>query len=192
MTTKTNIQEQLELDLLTGRGFTYTLKLPVRRVKHSYLLGLIKRYERTTEERTMTISPPTLQTMINIADVGLRMHLDEERLKSEDMRYGEQWASVLGNAEKAAQAIAIATLGATAYKPSRLGYAYDMGEVDKLASDILVGMTPKMLWDVTVALQYACGIAGFVNSIRLLKANRPTDPGRIEEASEASTDRLGR
>ena len=180
-------QERAELNALIGKGVSFEVQ-DVEVTEQKYLWGMIRKKSLTPITRRFVVEEPTLGTLDRLSAEWVEMAMDEEALKGEDgMRQARMMAK--SQAIRCARVIAIAVLGSDYLvpKPSKgreVRYVEDNARLDELTDLFARKIKPSALYQLYVLIQAMCNLGDFVNSIRLMSADRTTKPTRIEESSE--------
>ena len=184
---KTLEQERSELNALIGRGVSFEVKDV--EIKHKkYLWGLVKKKTLVPITRKFVIEEPTLGTLDRLSAEWIEFAFDEEEIKADD---GMVKARTMANkhALRCAKVIAIAVLGSDCLMP-KIGkggvikYTEDTERLAELSSLFARAIKPSELYQLYVLINAMCNLGDFLNSIRLMSADRTTKPIRIEENSE--------
>lgn len=165
---KSNVErERGELDLLTGRGFGFSV-------------GAGKR------KRTFTIQEPTVWTLDCLSALSIDMEMDENLLKDEDGYLNESRKLIRKHAFRMARVIAVAVAGDTYSFFPAVRWArrlFHRARVNRLTRLFYHTLTPSKIKDLSVYILAISNMADFINSMRLLSGARTTLPtkGRIEK-----------
>lgn len=176
-------QERSELNTLINRGVSFDVQ-DVEVVYKRYLWGLIKRKRVAPTTRHFVIEEPTLGTLDRLSAEWVEMAIDEEAIKGAD---GMLQARIMTkkHALRCAKVIAIAVLGSD-YLVPRVGkggavkYTHDTARLDELTALFARSIKPSELYQLCVLINAMCNLGDFLNSIRLMSADRTTVPIRIE------------
>ena len=180
-------QERAELNALIGKGVSFEVQ-DVEVIERKYLWGMIRKKSITPITRKFVVEEPTLGTLDRLSSEWVEMAMDEEALKGED---GMRQARIMAKSQaiRCARVIAIAVLGSDYLipKPSKgreVRYVKDSAKLEELTDLFARRIKPSELYQLYVLIQAMCNLGDFVNSIRLMSADRTTKPTRIEESSE--------
>jgi len=157
--------ETAELGLLTGDGFGFSLVVQRPQPKR---WGIIPR-KKISERVEYRIAPPTLGTLLRIAREGVELF--DAVLDDDGDPFALSWLSVERNAERMCRVLALAILG-----PS----GTDRDAVAVLTEQLAEALSPRELFDLIQRLYLSCNLADFINSTRLVRAQRPTEGARVE------------
>lgn len=188
MKTQELVQERNELNALIGRGVSFEVE--DTEIKETpRLFGLFKKREVVSLKRTFTIEEPTLGTLDRLSSEWLEMELDERKLQGED-GLAQARKMTKRQALRCAKVIAIAVLGTDILIPKiRRGgiikYEEDTKRLEKLTDLFARTITPSELLRLYLLIGTMCNLGDFMNSIRLMSANRTTVPIQIEDDNEA-------
>lgn len=176
-------QERSELNTLINKGVTFEVQDCEVRTERVFLF--FRRRRVVPVKRTFKIDEPTLATLDRLSAEWIEFAIDEDAMKSED---GMQRAKTMvrEHAERCARIIAIAVLGSgyTVPKPGRNGtvrYVEDRAELNRLTRLFADTVKPSQLLQLCVLINAMSNLGDFMNSIRLMQADRSTMPVRIEE-----------
>lgn len=144
-------QEQKEIDLLLGNGFEIKLNI----------LG----FEKTYKSRKLSMG-----VMLELANIFIKMDFDEKALSSDDFqeRIASQYQSVVKNAEKVAQVVAVCV----AKNPIKQYF---------VKRAVMEQYTSKDIMDFAKKLLKESDYTNFITSIALMNGNRPTKAAQIEK-----------
>lgn len=180
-------KERSELNALIGRGVSFEVKDVEVRYK-KYLFGLFKKKAIVPVTRNFVIEEPTLGTLDRLSSEWVEMAIDEEAIKGAD---GMLQARIMTkkHALRCARVIALAVLGSDylipkACKGGVVRYEEDIKRLEELTRLFARQIKPSELYQLYVLINAMCNLGDFLNSIRLMSANRTTIPIRIEESSE--------
>jgi hypothetical protein len=187
-TIKTLEQEKAELNTLINKGVAFEVTDAQSQEKRLFF-GLIKKYVPVDTPKKFRIQELTLGTLDRLSAEWIEFAIDEATLKSGD---GMQRARILAgkHALRCARIVALAVLDADFLIPkcSKNGtvrYVEDTARLDYLTALFSRSIKPSKLYQLNVLINTMCNLGDFVNSIRLMCANRTTMPVRIEANSEA-------
>lgn len=180
-------QERNELNTLIGRGVSFEVQDVEVRHK-TYLWGLFKKKVLVPITRNFVIEEPTLGTLDRLSSEWVEMAIDEEAIKGAD---GMLQARIMTkkHALRCAKVIALAVLGSD-YLIAKAGnggivrYEEDTKRLEELTRLFARQIKPSELYQLYVLINTMCNLGDFLNSIRLMSADRTTMPIRIEESSE--------
>ncbi|ERI85113.1 hypothetical protein HMPREF1981_02000 [Bacteroides pyogenes F0041] len=180
-------QERSELNALIGRGVSFEVQDVEVRHK-TYLWGLFKKKVLVPITRNFVIEEPTLGTLDRLSSEWVEMAIDEEAIKSTD---GMLQARIMTkkHALRCAKVIALAVLGSDYLIPKAgnggiVRYEEDTKRLEELARLFARQIKPSELYQLYVLINAMCNLGDFLNSIRLMSADRTTIPIRIEESNE--------
>lgn len=185
--TKTLEQERNELNALINKGVSFEVTDVEMKVKRSFF-GLIKKRISVPVKRQFKIEEPTLATLDRLSAEWIEFAIDESVMKSND---GMVKARTLAHEHsiRCAKVVAIAVLGSDylipkAEKNGVIRYVEDVERLEYLTSLFARSIKPSKLYQLYVLINAMCNLGDFLNSIRLMSADRSTMPIRIEENSE--------
>ena len=177
-------QEKAELNALINKGVTFEVEDTEFKVTKRFF-GLFKKRSPAKVKRTFKISEPTLGALDRIASEWIEVAIDEAALKGDD---GMQRARRLvgKHALRCAKVVAIAVLGSDYLIPKYsvggvVRYDEDRRRLEELTALFARTVTPSQLYQLCMLITAMCNLGDFMNSIRLMSADRSTMPGRIEE-----------
>ena len=180
-------QERSELNALIGRGVSFEVEdIEVRH--KTYLWGLFKKKVLVPITRKFVIEEPTLGTLDRLSAEWVEMAIDEGLFKDEDSMLQARMLTKK-HALRCAKVIAIAVLGSgylipKAGKGGGVRYEEDLERLDELTRLFARQIKPSELYQLYVLINAMCNLGDFLNSIRLMSADRTTIPIRIEESNE--------
>ena len=180
-------QEQSELNALINRGVSFEVQ-DIEVQYKSYLWGLFKKKILVPITRNFVIEEPTLGTLDRLSSEWIEMAIDEETIKGEDgMLQARKMTKK--HALRCARVIALAVLGSDLLIPkvSKGGfvrYEEDTKRLEELTRLFARQIKPSELYQLYVLINAMCNLGDFLNSIRLMSADRTTIPIRIEENNE--------
>ena len=171
-------QERSELNTLINKGVTFEVQDCEVRTERVFLF--FKRRRVVPVKRTFKIDEPTLATLDRLSAEWIEFAIDEEGMQRAKTMVRE-------HAERCARIIAIAVLGSsyTVAKPGRNGtvrYVEDKAELNRLTRLFADTVKPSQLLQLCVLINAMSNLGDFMNSIRLMQADRSTMPVRIEES----------
>ena len=177
-------QEKAELNALINKGVSFEVADTKIEVKRRFF-GLIKKRVVVEVKRQFKIEEPTLGTLDRLSAEWIEFAIDEAALQSDD---GMQKARTLAHSHsmRCAKVVALAVLGAdylipTPGKGGVVRYVEDTKELEYLTSLFARQIKPSKLYQLYVLINAMCNLGDFLNSIRLMSADRTTMPIRIEE-----------
>ncbi len=180
-------QERSELNALIGRGVSFEVQDVEIRHK-TYLWGLFKKKVLVPITRNFVIEEPTLGTLDRLSSEWVEMAIDEEAIKGDDgMLHARKMTK--RHALRCARVIALAVLGSD-YLIAKAGnggivrYEEDTKRLEDLTKLFARKIKPSELYQLYVLINAMCNLGDFLNSIRLMSADRTTIPIRIEESNE--------
>lgn len=186
-TTKTLEQEKSELNTLINKGISFEvadIEFQTKRI----LGGLLKRRVAITVKRQFKIEEPTLATLDRLSAEWIEFAIDESIMKSDDGMVRAR-TLVYEHSLRCAKIVAIAALGSDLLIP-KIGkagvvrYIEDTKRLEELTSLFARSIKPSKLYQLYVLINAMCNLGDFLNSIRLMSADRTTMPIRIEENNE--------
>lgn len=175
-------QERSELNALIGRGVSFEVE-DVQVQSSPRFFGLFEKKSIVHVTRTFVIKEPTLGTLDRLSAEWIEMAIDEEELKGEDAMYQ---ARILAkkHALRCAKVIALAVLGSDYLVPRAVrggvSYDYDTKRLEELTSLFARRIKPSELYQLYTLIGAMCNFGDFLNSIRLMSADRTTSPVEIE------------
>ena len=184
---KTLEQEKAELNTLINKGISFEVEDTEFAVKRRFF-GLIKKRVPVKVKRQFKIAEPTLGTLDRLSAEWIEFAIDEAALKSDD---GMQKARTLAHEHsiRCAKVVAIAVLGSDYLMPlpgigGIVRYVEDKKQLEELTALFARQIKPSKLYQLYVLINAMCNLGDFLNSIRLMCADRTTMPIRIEENNE--------
>lgn len=180
-------QERSELNALIGRGVSFEVE-DVQVQSSQRFFGLFEKKSIVPVTRTFVIQEPTLGTLDRLSAEWVEMAIDEEELKGEDAMYQARLLAKK-HALRCAKVIALAVLGSDYLVPKvskggGVGYEYDTARLEELTALFARRIKPSELYQLYTLIGAMCNFGDFLNSIRLMSADRTTSPIEIEENSE--------
>lgn len=180
-------QERSELNALINRGVSFDVQ-DVEVQYKPYLWGLFKKKVLVPITRNFVIEEPTLGTLDRLSSEWIEMAIDEEAVKGDDgMLQARKMTK--RHALRCAKIIALAVLGSD-YLIPKVGnggivrYEEDTKRLEELTRLFARQIKPSELYQLCVLINAMCNLGDFLNSIRLMSADRTTIPIRIEESNE--------
>lgn len=179
-------QERTELNALIGKGVSFDVQ-DVEVQYKPYLWGLFKKKVLVPVKRKFVIKEPTLGTLDRLSSEWVEMAIDEDAIKGDDgMLQARKMTK--NHALRCAKVIAIAVLGSDYLIPKAcnggvVGYKPDTARLEELTSLFARQIKPSELYQLCVLINAMCNLGDFLNSIRLMSADRTTMPIRIEESN---------
>lgn len=180
-------QEKAELNALIQRGVEFDIDdFDVKVVKSFW--GLVNKKSIIPVKRTYKIEEPTLGTLDRLSAEWIEFSVDEKALKS-DSGLENARNMTHEHAIRCAKVIAIAVLGSDyliphAGKGNVIHYVEDVKRLDELTSLFARTIKPSKLYQLYVLINAMSNLGDFLNSIRLMSADRTTMPIPIEENTE--------
>ncbi len=177
-------QERNELNALINKGVTFDVTDVEFHVKKKYLFGLIKTYKEVEVVRSFKIEEPTLATLDRLSAEWIELAIDEESLTSEGgMKHARTLAG--NHAKRCAKIIALAVLGSDYLipQPTKGGsvkYVENTKELKRLIDLFSRTIKPSKLYQLYMLINAMSNLGDFMNSIRLMSADRTTMPILIE------------
>ena len=180
-------QERSELNALIGRGVSFEVE-DVQVQSSPRFFGLFEKKRIVPVTRTFVIQEPTLGTLDRLSAEWVEMAIDEEELNGEDAMYQARLLAKK-HALRCAKVIAVAVLGSDYLVPKVgrggvVGYEYDTKRLEELTALFARRIKPSELYQLYTLIGAMCNFGDFLNSIRLMSADRTTSPIKIEENSE--------
>ena len=181
--------EKAELTALINKGVTFEVEDTEFKRQGGLLglmgrLGLGKRRAPVKVRKKFEIKQPTLGTLDRMAAEWIEVVIDEAVLTGKD---GMQTARrlVAKHALRCAKIIAFAVLDADYLIPKHAGngvarYEEDTRQLDELTALFARTITPSQLYQLCTLITAVSNLGDFMNSIRLMSADRSTMPNRIE------------
>lgn len=186
-TTKTLEQEKSELNTLINKGISFDVADIEFQTKRIFG-GLLKRRVAIPVKRQFKIEEPTLATLDRLSAEWIEFAIDESIMKSDDGMVRAR-TLVHEHSLRCAKVVAIAVLGSDLLIP-KIGkagvvrYIEDTKRLEELTSLFARSIKPSKLYQLYVLINAMCNLGDFLNSIRLMSADRTTMPIRIEENNE--------
>lgn len=177
--------EREELNRIVNNGVTFEVEDVEAHVKKTWLFGLFKKRELVKVTKKFKIEEPTLGTLDRLSREWVELAIDEESLKGKDgMKNARSLAA--NNALRCAKVIAIAVIGSeykipVTDKNGVVRMREDVKRLNELTSLFARTIKPSRLYQIYILIQTMCNLGDFLNSIRLMSADRTTMPIRIEE-----------
>jgi hypothetical protein len=160
--------EKIELDILTNKGMSFEIG---RRWT---------KWLSDKQTRTFTIRPLPVGVMDRLTYEYIRLDLDEELLKEENLlALQEAKLLVHKHAYRCARIVAIAVLNSNPFYWLLVGI---------LSQYFYMRLTSKMLFQVTMIINRMSNYGGFTASIRYLRSARTTRPMTEPTLVEQTTD----
>lgn len=180
-------QERSELNALINRGVSFEVQ-DVEVQYKSYLCGLFKKKILVPITRNFVIEEPTIGTLDRLSSEWIEMAIDEETIKGEDCMLQAR-KMTKKHALRCARVIALAVLGSDYLIPKAgnggiVRYEEDTKRLEELTKLFARQIKPSELYQLYVLINAMCNLGDFLNSIRLMSADRTTIPIRIEESNE--------
>lgn len=179
-------QERQELNTLINKGVAFEVKDTVFDTQRKFF-GLIKKRIPKKVTRTFKIEEMTLATLDRLSAEWIEFAIDEAAMKSAD---GMKRARGLAkeHALRCAKVVAIAVLGESRLipRPHKGGMRWieDTKAIEELTALFARAIKPSKLYQLYTLISAMSNLGDFINSIRLMQAERTTMPIRIEENSE--------
>lgn len=177
--------EREELNRIVNNGVTFEVEDVEAMVTKRSFFGLFKKRELVNVTKTFKIEEPTLGTLDRLSREWVEFAIDEESLKGKD---GMKEARTMVNhhAKRCAKVIAIAVIGSeyeipVTDKNGVVRMREDVKRLNELTSLFTRRIKPSRLYQIYILIQTMCNLGDFLNSIRLMSADRTTMPIRIEE-----------
>lgn len=176
-------RERNELNALIGKGVSFDVKDTEVIITKSWF-GLRKKRTLQPVTRHFNIAEPTLSTLDRLSAEWVELAIDERSIKSEDGMIVAR--SLATQSIRLARIVAIAVLGvdrlvAVPGKNGIVRYVEDTKRLDELTDLFARSIKPSQLHQLYTLINAMCNLGDFVNSIRLMCADRTTMPIRIEE-----------
>lgn len=174
--------EKNELNTLLDKGAKIEIERRVFEKKHWFGKVSEKR-----EKLQFTIKEPTLAVLDAMSELQIELQIDEEKIKTGDaMSVARRLTHE--HSKKMAKLLAIAVLGEEYYIAKRSGgrvlYSFDNRKLGELTALFLNNVKPSQLIQYTMLISTVSNLGDFLNSIRLMSANRTTMPVLVEENKE--------
>jgi hypothetical protein len=186
-TVKALEQEKAELNALINKGIAFEVT-DTEWQKKRVFFGLIKRYVPVKVQKQFKIQEMTHGTLDRLSAEWIEFAIDEAQMTSND---GMQRARTLAHehALRCAKVVAIAVLNSDHLIPKNgkngvVRYVEDTERLARLTGLFSREIKPSKLYQLYVLINTMCNLGDFVNSIRLMCADRTAMPVRIEENSE--------
>ena len=177
--------EREELNRIVNNGVTFEVEDVEAMVTKRSFFGLFKKRELVKVTKKFKIEEPTLGTLDRLSREWVELAIDEESLKGKDgMKNARSLAA--NNALRCAKVIAIAVIGSeykipVTDKNGVVRMREDVKRLNELTSLFTRRIKPSRLYQIYILIQTMCNLGDFLNSIRLMSADRTTMPIRIEE-----------
>ena len=177
--------EREELNRIVNNGVTFEVEDVEAMVTKRSFFGLFKKRELVKVTKKFKIEEPTLGTLDRLSREWVELAIDEESLKGKDgMKNARSLAA--NNALRCAKVIAIAVIGCeykipVTDKNGVVRMREDVKRLNELTSLFARTIKPSRLYQIYILIQTMCNLGDFLNSIRLMSADRTTMPIRIEE-----------
>ena len=177
--------EREELNRIVNNGVTFEVEDVEAMVTKRSFFGLFKKRKLVPVVRKFKIEEPTLGTLDRLSREWVELAIDEESLKGKDgMKNARSLAA--NNALRCAKVIAIAVIGSeykipVTDKNGVVRMREDVKRLNELTSLFTRRIKPSRLYQIYILIQTMCNLGDFLNSIRLMSADRTTMPIRIEE-----------
>lgn len=177
------LQERKELNTLINKGVTFDVEDVEFQVEERFF-GLWKKRVPIKTKRTFKIEEPTLGTLDRLSAEWIEFDIDETQLKSKD---GMQHARTMANlhTRRCAKIVAIAVIGSDYLIPKSVHggvrFVEDVGRLNELTDLFARTVKPSKLYQLYILISTMSNLGDFLNSIRLMSADRTTMPIRIEE-----------
>jgi hypothetical protein len=184
---KTLEQERRELNALINKGVPFEVDdfdFEEKRV----FFGLLKKRVPVKVKRKFKIEEPTLGTLDRLSAEWVEFEIDEAAMKSDDnMRRSR--TLVANHSIRCAKVVALAVLGSDYLIPKCsvggvVRYVEDRKRLKELTALFARAIKPSRLYQLYVLINAMCNHGDFMNSIRLMSADRTTMPIRIEGNNE--------
>lgn len=179
-------QEKRELNTLINKGISFEVK-DVELVCNKRFFGLKKKYTEKEVVRKFRIDEMTLGTLDRLSQEWIEFAIDEAKMKTADgMKFAHRFA--YEHSRRCARIIAIAVMGEELMipKPKKGGgtrWVEDVLRLEELTNLFVRKIKPSMLHNLCSLVDAMCNLGDFLNSIRLMSAERTTMPIRIEESN---------
>jgi len=177
--------EREELNRIVNNGVMFEVEDVEAMVTKRSFFGLFKKRELVKVTKKFKIEEPTLGTLDRLSREWVELAIDEESLKGKDgMKNARSLAA--NNALRCAKVIAIAVIGSeykipVTDKNGVVRMREDVKRLNELTSLFARTIKPSRLYQIYILIQTMCNLGDFLNSIRLMSADRTTMPIRIEE-----------
>lgn len=170
--------ERKELNSLIEKGVTFEIQdIGVEK------RGWFRKRKLVEVTRKFTINELTLATLDRISAEGIEMAINEAEVQGErTMEYVRGFIAKHGR--RCARIIAVAVLNESRLKPEPcrggVRWVEDTAAVERLTDLFVRTIQPSKLHYLTLLVNAMSNIGDFVNSIRLMQAERTTMPNLIE------------
>lgn len=177
----TTDQEKNHFNELISKGVSIEVE-STRFERENGFFGLIKKRKQITEKLKFIIQEPTLKVLELISAEQLQLKVDESTLKFDSfIDEAKKLVSLYG--KKMAKILALAVLGQdfiiTIQKGHRTKYAYDYKKLNELTELFQHNIKPSKLLQYVILINSMSNLGDFLNSVRLMSANRTTVPIEI-------------
>lgn len=173
--------EREELNILIKKGVKFSVTHKVRR-RRKGIKGLFQRPQVTTVKEDFEIQEPTLSVLDRLSAIWVEMGMNEENLTAGGAEtLAEAKRIVNDNAKRMARIVAIAVLGED-YHITEIGAGgrvkqyNDDKELDRLTALFFHTIKPSKLVGLSEAVTSVSNLGDFINSMRLMKGARTTQP----------------
>lgn len=178
-------QEKRELNALINKGVEFDVEdFELQEVKRFLF---IKKRVPVKIKRHFKVEQPTLGTLDRLSAEWIEFDIDEAQLKS-DNAMQHVMTMTYKHTRRCAKIIALAVLNSDYLIPKNVNgavrYAEDKKRLDELTDLFLRTIKPSKLYELYILIRTMSNLGDFLNSIRLMSADRTTMPIRIEENKE--------
>lgn len=176
--------ERKELNTLLNKGVSIELE---RIVTPKGRFGFLKKKQKAKEKLSFNLKEPTLSVLDYMASEQIEIDIDEESMKGLDAISSARTMSHK-HARRAAKLVSIAVLGEDCFKQvkraGRTAYVSNDKKINELTDLFFHNVKPSQLLHYAMLISTISNLGDFMNSIRLMSANRTTMPTLIEGNSE--------
>lgn len=180
-------RERRELGILIKDGYEFQIDVDEVEIEKR-LFGLMRKRKIVKRKKTFRIEEPTLGTLDRMSAEWINLAIDESKMKSDSsLNYAQ--STVYKHNKRCAKIVAIAVIGSeyeipVASKFGAIRYKQDLERLERLTELFMRTIKPSDLYNIIVMISVVSNIADFVNSIRLMSAERTTAPDLIEDKED--------
>ena len=175
--------EKDELNLLINKGLSFKVERKIFKRQKGFL-GYFKKPIQEIETLEFTIKEPTLSTLDRMSSEQINLSIDENLMNS-DNAISESKKLINKHSKTCAKIIALAVLGQDYLICEQFGNSFKHKNDDKKLNELtelfFMNIKPSMLYQLYILVNTISNLSDFINSIRLMSANRTTMPIRIEQ-----------
>lgn len=180
-------QEKNELNALINKGVSFEIDDWDFEIK-KLLFGLIRKRIPVKVKRKFRIEEPTLGTLDRLSAEWIEFSIEESKMSGDD-KMKKTKSLVANNTYRLARIVAIAVIGSDYLMPKYTSsnvvrYVENTHELRRLTNLFLRTIKPSKLHQLAVLIDLMCNFGDFMNSIRLMSADRTAMPIRVEEKHE--------